>query len=139
MRLILSVGCILVLTVIACGCIQSPSVPPVTPLETNEVTVTVPLETMVTPHPRMAVNMSAEQTPDSVIIRVDGGSDAKSLSSLNVRITNRDGTTIQRTISSPVIGNPYAIQYYRVANAANANIVGTFSDGYQQTLLMTSL
>jgi len=103
------------------------------------VVVTPVVETMVTPHPRMAVNMSAEQTPDSVIIRVDGGNDAKSLSALNVRITNRDGTTIQRTISSPVVGNPYAIQYYRVANAANANVVGTFSDGYQQTLLMTSL
>ena len=83
--------------------------------------------------------MSAEQTLDSVIIRVDGGSDAKSLISLNIRLTNRDGTTIQRTIVSPVTGKPYTIQYYRIANAANANIIGTFSDGYQQTLLMTSL
>jgi len=140
MRLILSVSSILVLTVLACGCIQSDSAPPVTPADTRGVVVVTPVvETMVTPHPRMAVNMSAEQTPDSVIIRVDGGNDAKSLSALNVRITNRDGTTIQRTISSPVVGNPYAIQYYRVANAANANVVGTFSDGYQQTLLMTSL
>ena len=140
MRLILSVGCILVLTVLVGGCIQSDSAPPQTPAETLGVEVTTPVaESTVTPHSRMAVNMSAEQTPDSVIIRVDGGNDAKSLNSLNVRITNRDGTTIQRTISSPVIGNPYAIQYYRVANAANANVVGTFSDGYQQILLMTTL
>lgn len=140
MRLILSVGCVLVLTVFACGCIQSDSAPPVTPAETSGIVIVTPvIETTVTPHPRMAVNISAEQTLDSVIIRVDGGNDAKSLGSLNVRITNRDGTTIQRTIPSPVVGNPYAIQYYRVANAANANVVGTFSDGYQQTLLMTSL
>lgn len=83
--------------------------------------------------------MSAEQTLDSVIIRVDGGNDAKSLASLNVRITNRDGTTIQRTIPTPVVGNPYTIQYYRIANAATVNIVGTFTDGFQQTLLMTSV
>jgi len=83
--------------------------------------------------------MSAEQTLDSVIIRVDGGNDAKSLTSLNVRITNRDGTTIQRTIPTPVVGNPYTIQYYRIANAATVNIVGTFADGFQQTLLMTSV
>ncbi|MFA5268752.1 MAG: hypothetical protein WC379_12350 [Methanoregula sp.] len=140
MRLFLSVGCVLILTVLACGCIQSDSVPPVTPAETSGVMVITPVaETTVTPHLRMAVNVSAEQTLDSVIIRVDGGNDAKSLSSLNVRITNRDGTTFQRTISSPVVGNPYAIQYYRIANAANVNVVGTFSDGYQQTLLMTSL
>lgn len=140
MRLILSVGCILVLAVLAGGCIQSNPASPVTPAETSVAVVISPVaETTVTPHLRMAVNMSAEQTPDSVIIRVDGGSDAKSLSTLNIRITNRDGTNIQRTIQSPVVGNPYVIQYYRIANAANANVVGTFSDGYQQTLLMTSL
>jgi hypothetical protein len=37
-----------------------------------------------------------------------------------------------------VVGNPYKIQYFRIANVANVNIIGTFSDGYQQTLLMTS-
>ena len=111
MRLILSVGCILVLTVLACGCIQSNPASPVTPAETSVAVVVSPVaETTVTPHPRMVVNVSAEQTSDSVIVRVDGGSDAKSLSTLNIRITNRDGTTIQRTIQSPVVGNPYAIQ-----------------------------
>lgn len=139
MRLLLRMGCILVLIVLACGCIQSPSAPPITPAETRVVPVIIPPDTIVTQHPRMAVNVSAEQTLDSVIIRVDGGTDARSLTSLIVRITNRDGTQIQRTIPSPAAGTPYTIQYYRIANAANANIVGTFADGYQQTLLMTSL
>jgi hypothetical protein len=86
----------------------------------------------------MAVNITATETATEVVIRVDGGNDAAALTSLNIRITNQDGTTIQRTIQSPVVGNPYKIQYFRIANAANVNIIGTFSDGYQQTLLMTS-
>lgn len=140
MRLILPAVCILVLAILASGCIQSPPSPPVTPSETSAVIVLTPdTVTTVTTHPRMEVNVSAEQTHDSVIIRVDGGRDAGSLVSLNVRIINRDGTNVQRTIPTPVAGNPYTIQYYRIANAANANVVGTFSDGYQQTLLMTSL
>jgi hypothetical protein len=138
MRWILPVVCLLFLMVILCGCIQSPSVVPPTPEPAAEIVATLP-DTTATPHPAMAVTMSAEQTLDSVIIRVDGGNDAKSLTSLNVRITNRDGTTIQRTIPTPVVGNPYTIQYYRIANAATVNIVGTFADGFQQTLLMTSV
>jgi hypothetical protein len=139
MRLILPVGCILVLTVLACGCIQSHPAQPVTPAETSGVTVLVPTDTTILPHPRMAVNITAEENANSVIILVAGGNDTAALSSINVRITNLDGTTVQRVIQSPVVGRPYSIQYYRYANAANVNIVGTFSDGFQQTLLMTSV
>jgi hypothetical protein len=96
-------------------------------------------DTTTTPHPVMAVNVTAEKTPDSVVIRVGGGADAAGLTSLAVHITNNDGTTVQRSIPSPEVGRPYSIQYYRNANAATANIIGTFSDGYQQTLLITSL
>lgn len=139
MRLILPVGCILVLTVLVCGCIQSHAAPPVTPAETSGVTVLVPTDTTIPPHPRMAVNITVGETANSVIILVAGGNDTAALSSINVRITNLDGTTVQRVIHSPVVGRPYSIQYYRYANAANVNIVGTFSDGFQQTLLMTSV
>jgi hypothetical protein len=140
MRWILPVGCLLVLTAILCGCIQSPSAAPVTPAPTSGVSVFILPDTTATPHPGpvRGVNITADETSSSVIIRVDGGNDAAALTSLNVRITNLDGTFIQRTIQSPVIGKPYSIQYFRIANAANVNIIGTFSDGYQQTLLMTS-
>jgi hypothetical protein len=87
----------------------------------------------------MAVNVTAEKTPDSVVIRVSGGKDAGALTSLSVHINNYDGTSVQRSIPAPAIGKPYSIQYFRNANARTANIVGTFSDGYQQTLLITSL
>jgi hypothetical protein len=139
MRSILPAVYLLVISVIVCGCIQSPAAPPVIPAASGGVSIITLQDTTATQHPRMVVNISAEQTTDSVIIRIDGGTNAAALTSLNVRITNHDGTTIQRMIQSPVVGNPYTIQYYRIANAANVNIVGTFSDGFQQTLLMTSL
>jgi hypothetical protein len=87
----------------------------------------------------MAVDITATETANEVVIQVHGGNDAAALTSLNIRIANHDDTTVQRTIQSPEIGRSYSIQYYRNANADRVNIVGTFSDGYQQTLLMTSL
>lgn len=139
MRSILPAGFILVLTLFLCGCIQSPSAPTVTPAGTSGVSVLVPPDTMTTPHPRMAVTITAEETPTSVIVRIEGGNDAAALTSLNIRITNLDGSTIQRTIPYPVIAKPYEFTYRGYATAAKVNVVGTFSDGYQQTLLMTSL
>ncbi len=137
MRWILPVGCLLVLMVIICGCIQSPSSVPGTPVPTGAVVI-LP-DTTATRHPPMTVVITATETTSDVVIQVQGGEDAAALTSLNIRITNHDGTTVQRTILSPEIGKPYNIQYYRNANADRVNIVGTFSDGYQQTLLMTNL
>jgi hypothetical protein len=124
--------------VMLCGCIQSPPAVPATPVQTAGVVVILP-DTTATQHPRMMVNISAEKMTDSVVISVDGGPDAGALASLVVRINNYDGTSVQRTLPSPEIGRQYRIQYFRTANAANVNIIGTFSDGYQQTLLMTSV
>jgi hypothetical protein len=124
--------------VIMCGCTQSPPAAPVTPTLTVVPVDSLP-DTTATVHPRMAVDVSAEKTQSSVIIRLDGGSDAASLSSLNVRITNYDGIVVQRTLPLLEIGKPYQIDYRGYSNAAKINIVGTFSDGYQQTLLMTDL
>jgi len=138
MRWILPGGCLLVLTVIICGCIQSPSAGPGTPAPTGGAVVILP-DTTATQHPQMAVDITATETTNEVVIQVHGGKDAAALASLNVRITNYDGPPIQRTILSPEIGKPYSIQYYRNANADRVNIVGTFSDGFQQTLLMTNM
>jgi len=138
MRWILPVGCLLFLMVIFSGCIQSPPSAPATPVPTPGEVILLP-DTTATQHPRMAVNVSAEKMTDSVVISVDGGNDAGALTSLAVRINNYDGTSVQRTLQSPGIGKQYRIQYFRTANAANVNIIGTFSDGYQQTLLMTTV
>ncbi|OPX62269.1 MULTISPECIES: hypothetical protein [unclassified Methanoregula] len=140
MRLILPAGCFLVLVVLMCGCIQSSPATPVIPQQTGTVTVLeIPDTTVPVTPARRVVNISAEKMPESVVVHIGGGKDAGSLASLSVRITNYDGTSVHRTIPSPAAGRSYTIQYFRNANAANINIVGTFSDGFQQTLLMTSL
>jgi hypothetical protein len=138
MRWILPLGCLVFLMVIYCGCIQYPAPAPATPVPTTGADVMSPAMP-VTRHPLMVVNVTAEQTIDSVIIRVDGGRDAGALTSLSVHLTNYDGTTVQRTITAPAVGKTYSIQYFQNANAKTANIIGTFSDGFQQTLLLTSL
>jgi hypothetical protein len=96
-------------------------------------------DTTATLHPPMVVNITAEKTIDRVVIRVNGGRDAGSLTALSIHINNYDGTSVQRTIPAPETGRSYSIQYFRNANARTANVVGTFSDGFQQTLLITSL
>lgn len=139
MRGILPEGCILVLIVLVCGCIQSPSAPPVTPAETSGVSVFILPDTTATLNPLREINVTATETLSDVIIQYNGGKDAAALTALNIRITNQDGTTIQRTIQAPAIGKPYAISYFRNANADVVNIVGVFNDGSQQTVLMTRM
>ena len=137
MRWILSLCCLLAGAGILCGCIQSSPVPSA-PLPVSLTDVVIP-DTTATPHPPAVVNVTATETQDSVVIRVDGGKDAGSLASLSIRITNYDGPPIQRTISSPETGRDYSIPYFHTANARTINVVGTFADGYQQTLLITTL
>jgi len=137
MRWILPLGCVLVVAGILCGCLQSSAEPPAV-LSVSPTDVMVP-DTTATPHPPAAVNVTATETQDSVVIRIDGGTDAAALASLSIRIMNYDGTSIQRTIPAPETGRDYSIQYFHTANARTINVVGTFADGYQQTLLITSL
>jgi hypothetical protein len=82
MRSILPAVYVLLLSVLVCGCIQSPSVPPVTPAETSGVSVFILPDTTATEHPpHMAVNITVTETATEVVIRVDGGNDAAALTS----------------------------------------------------------
>lgn len=139
MRILLPAGVILILAVLMGGCIQSPPAAPAGPAEPGTVMITDIPDTTAAVTAGRDVSLTAEKTTDSVEIRLAGGNDAASLTSLFVRIRNYDGTSVQRTIPFPETGRTYSIQYYQRANAANINVVGTFSDGFQQTLLMTSL
>ena len=138
MQWIVPVGCILFLFMLSCGCIQFPPAAPATPAPAGGIT-SYPADTTATPEPLREVHITATKMVTEVIVLVDGGKDAATLASLDIRITNYDGTINTRTISHPGIGKPYTFTYRGNANAARINIVGTFSDGYQQTLLMTSL
>jgi hypothetical protein len=66
-----------------------------------------------------------------------GGTDASSLVSVTILITNHDGTQVgPRTIQNPVIGSPYVFTYRLPPNPARINIVGNFNDGTRQTVLL---
>jgi hypothetical protein len=89
----------------------------------------------VTPHPVESVNVTAIQTRTQVNITYNGGPDAADLQSIAILISNYDNTQVPRTIMNPVVGATYSFTYRGVANAKWVNIVGTFQDGYQQTVL----
>jgi len=82
------------------------------------------------------VNFTVTESKTMVNVTYEGGPDAADLQSINIRIMNQDGTQFPRTIDNPVIGVPYLFTYRGNANAKYVNIVGTFTNGYQQTVLM---
>jgi hypothetical protein len=135
MQWIVPVGCILFLFLLSCGCVQSPAAT-VTP-GPADAAVNHPADTTSTPQPLRDVNVTAMKTESEVVVIVNGGKDAAALASMDIRITNYDGTVITRAISPVAIGKPYVFAYRVNANAARINIVGTFSDGNKQTILMT--
>ncbi len=88
-----------------------------------------------TPNPNMQkqVNFTVTQAGSMLNITYDGGPDAADLQSIDILITNHDGTQITRTFDKPVVNKTYSFTYRGTANAARVNIIGTFQDGYQQT------
>lgn len=133
MRWIMPVGALLFFFLLTCGCIQSPAVQatPAPQLVGNPSAAMAPA-----PVPR-DVNITAVKQDPDVIVVVNGGKDAGSLASMDIRITNYDGTIDTRTIMPVIIGRQYVFSYRGNANAARINIIGTFSDGFKQTILMT--
>jgi len=123
-----------IILVIACGCLQPAAVNTIPPAETAVYTpvVTVPLVTAVIDK---HVNFTVTQAKTMVNITYNGGPDAADLQSIAIFIPNYDGTQVNRTIMNPVVGKTYSFTYLGVANARWVNIIGTFQDGYQQTVL----
>jgi hypothetical protein len=134
MQWIVPVGCVLFLFMLSCGCIQSPAAP-VSPVPAG-VVGDLSADKAATPEPLREVNITATKVDPEVIVLVNGGKDAAALASMDIRITNYDGTVTTRVITPVVTGKPYIFTYRGNANAARINIVGTFSNGSKQTLLM---
>lgn len=126
--------CLVILSfvILISGCIQ-----PVAQLVPAATTVPVPI-TSPTRDPDIPreVNFTVTKAGSFVNITYEGGPDAADLVSLNIRINNQNGQNVQRTIAYPIIGSPYVFTYKGVSDANVVNIVGTFSDGFQQTVLM---
>jgi hypothetical protein len=121
--------------VISCGCLQpAPSNTPAA-LPTPSGPVTNPVVTTTTDVQKQ-VNFTVTQSKSMVNITYNGGPDAADLVSIQIRITNQDGTQFERTVDNPVVGATNVFIYRGLANAAFVNIIGTFGNGYQQTVLM---
>lgn len=121
--------------VITCGCLQPApqNTPPSTP-------VPIP-PTTAAPNPdvQKQLNFTVAQAGSLLNITYNGGPDATELQSIDILITNQDGTQVERTFTNPVIGSIYPFTYRGNANAARVNIIGTFNDGYQQTVLLQTV
>ncbi len=124
--------CILLL-VFACGCTQPAETAPVTPV----VQVTASPEPVAVPSDtQRSLNFTATKTEKTVTITYGGGANAADLAALKIRIDNQDSSDIDRTIHNPVPGTSYPFTYMGLADPVTANIIGTWNDGYQQTVLL---
>ena len=132
MRLLAGCLAAIFLLILICGCLQ-PSPEPVTVVTPVPDATTVPTRDPAVPR---QVDFGVTEAGPYLNITITGGADAADMVAMNIRINNQNGQNVQRTITSPVIGSPYTFTYRGVADANVVNIVGTFSDGFQQTVLM---
>ncbi|MDD5143909.1 hypothetical protein [Methanoregula sp.] len=125
---------LVLLLVFASGCTQpapqtssatTPIPPPATPVP---VTTTGIAEKSLT--------FDVSKTQKTVNITYTGGPDAEGLVALKVRIDNQDIDDFERTVLTPVPGESIIFTYQGLANPVTANIIGTWKDGYQQTVLI---
>jgi hypothetical protein len=144
---------LLVLAVAGCGCTQThqqPTVPATTvPVSTVPVTTTaLPATQSMTTSPvtisgtpvQMQVNVTAWKTDTEIDVQYNGGLDAANLTSLQVHIYNvNNGEIYNLNITAPVTGNIYRFPTHASLFVNSVNVIGTFDNGSQQTVLSTSL
>ncbi len=124
--------CILLL-VFTCGCTQPAETAPVTPavqITASPEPVAVPTDT------QRSLNFTVTKTEKTVTITYEGGANAADLTALKIRIDNQDSSDIDRMFLDPVPGTSYPFMYMGLADPVTANIIGTWNDGYQQTVLL---
>jgi hypothetical protein len=129
---------LLLFAVLLAGCLQTaaPPAPAAPPADAPPAIVTLPPAATTAAPVHKQLNITAEERKTEVIVRYNGGPDAADLVSLNIRINNQNSQNVQRTITDPVIGAEYIFTYRGVADASVVNVVGTFRDGTEQTVLM---
>ena len=143
MRLLIPVF-LLGLAVASCGCMQAGqqpvTVPPMTPAPpaTSPMITAMPATTSTTRVP-MAINVTASKSGSEIDIQYNGGTGAADLTNLQVHIYNHNGDSVSRTITGPMVGTVYRFLYIGTLNADRVNVVGTFQDGSQQTVLLTDV
>jgi len=139
MRWILLAG-LLVLAVLMTGCTQH-TTSPATPTITQSVDVITPTATPTTviADGMMQINVTAKQNGHDVIVTYNGGASAADLTALKITIYNQNGQVVTRTMENPQPGDVYTFPYEGVPDPSNIDVVGIFTGGVQQTVLLTPL
>jgi len=127
----------LVILVVSAGCTTEPGLvatPTTVPVAMTPVETVVPVATAPV---HKEINVTAWQTDRNVTVQYNGGKDAALLTTLSIQIDNKNGQKIKRTVLTPIIGNPIVFSYLGTVNADTVNVIGEFSDGTKQTVLLT--
>lgn len=126
----------LIILAVSAGCTTgSAPVATPTPVPVAMIPVTTPLSVTTPVHKE--INVTAWQTDRNVTVQYNGGKDAALLTTLSIQIDNKNGQKIKRTVLTPIIGNPIVFSYLGTVNADTVNVIGEFSDGTKQTVLLT--
>ncbi len=133
MRYLAATLLLLLLLPALCGCIQQNPPPAQQTPVPRTVTSAVPTPT---PYVKKEIDLSVWTTEHAVVVRYNGGKNAQDLVMFNVQIDNRDGKNVRTPIYNAELGKEYEFRYIGVVNPNTINIVGVFSDGTQQTVLI---
>lgn len=125
---------IVLLLVCASGCTQP--APQTTPVTTASQVPATPLPAVTTAVAEKSLTFEVSKTQKTVNITYTGGPDAGGLASLKIRIDNQDLDDFERTVLAPSPGEQILFTYQGLATPVTANIIGTWENGYQQTVLM---
>ena len=132
---------LLLLIVITAGCFEQPAPAPApAPTPAPAAVVTLPPATIPTPTPApKQVNFTVFTNQSALVVRFDGGPDGADLTTMLFRINNQNGQYIERTATPAYVGQEFVFPYRGGVDTTVVNIVGTFRDGTQQTILMKYL
>ena len=133
-RVFFSCLLIVLLLVFASGCTQP--APQVTAVTTATPVPVTPLPSVTTAVVEKSLTFTVSKTEKAVNITYTGGPDAGGLVALKVRIDNQDLDDFERTVLTPSPGESIIFTYQGLATPVTANIIGTWENGYQQTVLM---
>ncbi len=138
MRWIVILGLVIPALLLA-GCISSNTTAPV-PVQ-PVITLTTPATT-TTPAVvagQMQINVTAKKSGTDVIVTYEGGQSAAYLTALDITIYNQNGQVVTRTMENPQPGDVYTFPYVGVPDPSSVDVVGVFTGGVQQTVLLMNL
>ena len=129
---------IVILAALLAGCTQ-PAAPPAPPVLVQTPVVTPSPTAVISPAVpyQMQINVTAKQTNSDVIVQYNGGQDAAYLTALRIRIDNYNGQTVDQTMNYPKIGDVFTFQYIGTPDADRVDVIGIFTGGSEQTVLVT--